>query len=206
MRALTALLLLASVAIGVGLWSSFATPNPVGDTGITPATGRLPPAPASAARDDGQRRRDEVAMILARPLFSATRRPRQDPDAPAQAAAAATALPRMTAILINGKLRSAIFDGNGKPTILGEGGHLGPFTIQRIEAQQVTVIGPEGKRVVRTSFSNDPPPPPTLPQAMLPGPQLGTQSGTQAPPPFGVILPPGTPNLVPGFPNLGPSR
>ena len=104
------------------------------------------------------------ATILARPLFSPTRRPKQD-AAVRTAAAPVTALPRMTAILIDGARRSAIFDGNGKPTVLAEGGHLGPFTIQSIEPQQVTIIGPDGKRIVRTTFSNDPPPTPAHPLA-----------------------------------------
>lgn len=199
-RVLTAALLLASAALGVFVVAELARPPALADLARTAAGRPLPASPAAALRDDGQRRSEEVAMILARPVFSPTRRPKTDAAAPAEAAAPITSLPRMTAILVNGKLRSAIFDGAGKPTVLGEGGHLGPFTIQSIEPQQVTIVGPDGKRVVRTSFSNAPPPAPAFPTAFTPTIPQGMPLPTTP-----VILPPGIPT-PPGPSNPGPSR
>ena len=82
----------------------------------------------------------------------------------------------MTAIMIDGTKRNAIFaatDG-GRPVVVSEGGRIGPFTVQSIEPQQVTIIGPEGKRAVRTSFDPHPPAvmapvPPLSPIAPQPG-------------------------------------
>jgi hypothetical protein len=154
----------------------------------------------AAARDDEQRRRDEVASVLARPVFSLSRRPRDVAARPVPAAPA-TILPRMTAILIDGRIKSAIFEGTGKPTVLSEGGRIGPFVIQKIEPQQVTIIGPDGKRVVHTSFATTP--------TTLPPPPTGLAGARVAPP---ASAPPGAAAMVfrglggPGLPNLGTPR
>ena len=202
-RVLALLLLAASAAVGQWVWAEWERPVQAGDAPAPGATRALPAVAVKPASDDSQRRRDELAMILARPVFSQTRRPKEEPGQPAPAAAApAAGLPRMSAILINGETRSAIFDSNGKTTVLSEGGRLGAFTIQSIEPQKVTLIGPDGKRVVRTAFSNEAPPAPGpagFPALMPPG---------LPPPPSAIVLPPGTPTFgaQPGFPVLGTSR
>lgn len=197
-QAFTGALLILSAALFLWTWTVFSRPQNLDDPLVATAARPLPAAAKATPRDDGLRRRDEVATILARPLFSPTRRPKEDAAA-APAAAPVTALPRMTAIMIDGARRSAIFDGNGKPTVLPEGGHLGPFTIQSIEPQQVTIIGPDGKRIVRTTFSNDPPPMATIPPA--------PQGFLPPPPPSQIVLPPGMPTpFPPGLSNLGPAR
>lgn len=157
--------------------------------GATEAKTLVTPAAAEA--------NDET--LLARPLFSQTRRP-PNVASPAAAAASADPLPRMTGILIDGPNRRAIFAGaqGGKAITVVEGGHLGAFTVQSIEPRQVTVIGPGGPRTLRTAFDPSLPPPAALPTLgfvppQFPGIQLpgampsGRVSG-------GSVLSPGVPS------------
>ena len=175
-------LLAALALLGAGLLAAIALelqwPGSEPETAAAPVASGVAPAaaPVAALGDDASTRAVAVQTVLARPLFSPTRRP---PAAAAAAAATpAATLPRMTAILIDGDRRSAIFaaTGTGKPTVIDEGGRLGAFTVQTIEAQQVTVVGPDGKRTLRTSFDPNPPLPvatvqPSLPP--IPGPAQG---------------------------------
>lgn len=190
-RALTALLLLASA--GLGYWLSQQTLTPEADDAPPPPVARaLPPAPQAGQPAPEPTRAAELEIALGRPLFSSSRRPAAAAAAPVVEATAAT-LPRMSAILINGSTRSAIFDGGpqGKPAVLSEGDRLGAFTIRKIEPQQVTVAGPEGERVLHTSF--DPhlaaaPPLPAVPAMAAPG--QGLLFPPPAPAPF-PLPPPG---------------
>lgn len=186
----TVLLLLGAVALGLWTASIFDRVPAIGAATVADRPLQPPPNRPEAARRDGKRRQEDVAGILARPLFNSSRRPWRQAAGPAPAARPVTTLPRMTAILIDGKARSAIFEGDGKPIVLTEGGHMGPFTIQSIEAQQVTIIGPEGKRVIHTSFAASQPPPPSQPLPFaLPTPQLPGLGANN------VVLPPGFPPL-----------
>ncbi len=184
-RLLAALLAGAITLFGLVIWNEQTTRAP--DTETTAAAGSRP-LPALAGRPAAEsvdRRTHWVETILARPLFSPGRRPAAQ-AAVAAAIAPVQTLPRMTAILIDGTKRNAIFaarDG-GRPVVVSEGGRIGPFTVQSIGPQQVTVIGPDGQRAVRTSFDPHPPapvvlaapagflaPPPLPPQIVLPGAQ-----------------------------------
>lgn len=150
--AVPALLVAADLALGAFVAHSLMTP--AGDPAPPPPRASAPPT----ANAPSPSRAVDVTEILARPLFAETRRPPPagKPDAAPPSAAPAT-LPRMTAILIDGGQRSAIFAGeNGKPIVLSEGGRFGPFTVERIEPQQVTITGPEGKRIVHTRFDPNP--------------------------------------------------
>ncbi len=147
------------------------------------AAGAVPlPAPAAAAVG----RPGEVGTVLARPLFSHSRRPVEGATPAAVARGAAPPLPRMTAILIDGGRRAAIFVSpeGGKPVTLGEGGQLGAYTIERIEPRGVLVRGPDGRQTVRTSFDPNPPTPIT-PLGMPSLPSVG------APRFPGILLPGG---------------
>ncbi len=147
-------------------------------------------APVAAVSDD---------TLLARPLFSQTRRP-PNVAGPAAAAVAGTApLPRMTAILIDGPDRRAIFAGsNGKAVTVVEGGRVGAFTVQSIGPRQVTLIGPDGPRTVRTTFDPGLQPPAPVPVAGFVLPQF---PGIQIP---GIQIPgsqiPGAPMPLPPNP------
>ena len=148
------------------------------------------PAAASAASNEA---------LLRRPLFSQTRRPPDVAGPAAVAAGAAEPLPRMTAILIDGPNRRAIFAGGsgGKATVVVEGGHVGAFTVQSIDPRQVTLVGPGGPRTLRTAFDPTLAPPAAVPTSSFVPPQF---PGIQVPgfPPGGRS--PGSNLLSPGVP------
>ena len=123
------------------------------DAALTPTSRRASPTtqPGTAAPAT-DRHREWAATVLARPLFSQSRRP------PASAAAAspdAADLPRLTGILVTGAVRHAIFaaPAGGYPTVATEGSQVGAFRIQSIEAGKVTVVGPQGMVSLRPSFA-----------------------------------------------------
>ena len=107
-----------------------------------------PGAPGGRA-EGGAREREVQALvgrILNRPLFNPDRRPAAGSagDGPAN-------LPRLTAVLVSNRGKTAIFaaGADGKPVTLSEGGRVGDYTVRAIGAGQVTVAGPEGMQVVR---------------------------------------------------------
>lgn len=125
----------------------------VADDGTMIASTPLPapPSPAAAspiARDD---RQELVDAALARPLFVSTRRPAAVAAGPT---AAPANLPRLAGIMVNGDSRSVIFAATegGRPVVAREGAQVGAYTVQSIEAGQVTLSGPGGAQVLRPSF------------------------------------------------------
>ncbi len=138
-RALLPPLLLGAALLAVALAE-------LASSGPPPAivASRIAPHPASAlpARiaDSG-----DGDTILARPLFSADRRP----AAEKHAQVAANAVPRLSAILMSAASRRVVFDDGGKPLVAGEGGRAGPYTIMSIAADRVVVISPDGSRTLR---------------------------------------------------------
>lgn len=85
------------------------------------------------------------ATTLARPLFSASRRP----SAVASTQTGFT-LPRLSAIIVSGAVRRAIFAAPGqKPVTVGEGGEIGPYRITAIAPYNVRLLGPEGNVTLR---------------------------------------------------------
>jgi len=111
------------------------------------------PATPPVANDDLQALTDG---ILARPLFSSTRRPAA--DAPSGPAPSPASLPRLTGIMVHGVARSAIFaaTGGGRPVVVQAGGQVGGYTVQSIDAGQVTLGGPGGSQVLRPTFDAHP--------------------------------------------------
>jgi hypothetical protein len=110
------------------------------------------PKPSAATR--GDHRPDWVATILARPLFSQSRRPRPLVAAAEAAPSGGNDLPRLAGILMAPTGNAAIFaaTGGGKPAVVKEGGHIGTFVIESIGLGHVTVRGPGGSSVLRPSF------------------------------------------------------
>jgi hypothetical protein len=136
----------------------------------------VPPAPPAESHADGIAppavvdRPAQVAKVTGRPLFEPGRRPSMDAPA-AVPAPVARIVPRVTGVLVSATDRSAIFDsaGTGAATVAREGGRVGEYTVQRIAAGQVTLMGPDGPLMLRPVFDkNRPPPPPTPPVAGLP--------------------------------------
>lgn len=142
-----ALLLAGLLAYELG-WSGTADPEA---SGARDRVAAVVPAVVGAAPVDHTG--EWVATILERPLFASGRRP----SAPAQAAAAEAAplgLPRLAGTLISAAGKSAIFAASPgtRPLVLGEGERIGRWTVQSIEAGQVTIAGPDGKLTMRPSF------------------------------------------------------
>lgn len=192
------LLVLAAAALGGTIALELGWRLPDSDL-MVPATAPLPapaaPASTPAADADGAGRR--VAEVLARPLFTPGRRPAA--QAAAAPPAAVAPLPRMTGVIVTPAGRRAIFaNGAGKAVVVMEGGRIGAYAVQSIEAGRVTLAGPDGQRVVAPTFDPKPAartagPAPGLPG--LPGLQgLAGLPGLDSPPPV-----PAVPGMA-GFP------
>lgn len=136
-----------------------------------------------------------VATILARPLFSSTRRP------PASGGAAPTDTGlsdmRLTGIVTSPGRRIAIFAPAGaKLLTVSEGDNLSGWRVESITADEVSLSGPEGTKTLQPKFDPNlvPPPPPPTPGNSRPGP-----SAVVAPPPL-------RPGFPPGFVGRAPPR
>lgn len=194
-----ALALVAAALVAV-IWLELSTHfRDSGAMTPTPAA-RLPTVTSGRlAAPDPKRIARWAATSLARPLFSPGRRPPKVAAAPG--VGVASHLPRVAGIMVTPAGRRAIFAEKGtKPLVLGEGGQVAGFTVQSIQAGQVTVRGPEGVRVLSPTFDPDaaaptsplgaaPRPPPGLSIPGLPGfqlqarpPGLGGIPGLGAPP------------------------
>jgi hypothetical protein len=112
--------------------------------------------------------------ILARPLFSISRRP------PRVVAGKSSETPvgqaRLTGIMISRTRRTAIFapDGGGKPLVLAEGGSVNDSTIRSIQPDRVVmasgaVLRPSYDRNRVNGLSTTPPFQPVMPNFANPG-------------------------------------
>jgi hypothetical protein len=130
-----------------------------------------------------------VASTLARPLFDPARRPAAGPSV---AAPGVQTVPRLSGIIFGATFRRAIFQGrDGKPITAGVGDTIAGRKIERVEATQVTLSGPNGNEVLDLAGDssaaaraaepqgNAPMPPPASP----PPDQLPPPDATQPPPP-----------------------
>ena len=107
---------------------------------------------AARVAADTDRLPEMEAMILARPLFEASRRP---PERRTTGAGASTpSLPRLAGIIVGPAGRSVIFAGptGERPLVLAEGDKVGGYLIQSIVADQVVVTSRDGSRVLHPSF------------------------------------------------------
>ena len=99
---------------------------------------------------------EAVDVVLARPLFAASRRPVAQP----QRGTVVAGLPRLTGVLVSPTGSAAIFAGeSGKPVVLKEGSRIGAFTVRTIAAGQVTVDGTAGTLVLRPLLAAQAEPP-----------------------------------------------
>jgi hypothetical protein len=135
----------------------------------SPSTIAAPAAPADAGIVHADRHPEALLRtILARPLFSQSRRPSATPAAAAAPATSEAADARLTGVVVGGGRRIALFvPETGKPLGLVEGDRLGEWTIDRIEAKRVVLRGPAGTKVLEPAVAKASPPPaetaPSLP-------------------------------------------
>jgi hypothetical protein len=88
------------------------------------------------------------STILARPLLSLSRRP-----APVAGADASNSLPRLSAIIVIGGTRRAIFADSGqKPQLVSEGGEIGDYRVKTVAPDRVDVLGPGGPMTLKPQF------------------------------------------------------
>ena len=143
-RSASAALAMVLALAGIIAWECLDAP---------PADAPLPPprlvadVPSShpeAPEARQERMEAQAAAVLARPLFSRTRRPPQE----AEAGAAPGKPPplRLTGTLVSQAGRQAIFASaaGGKAVAAGVGGRVGVFTVAAITAGEVTVLDPDG--------------------------------------------------------------
>ncbi len=107
----------------------------------------IPAAPANAGSDAAINQ--WAATMLARPLFDASRRPEAAP-----ASVTDDLPPHLTAIIINGAGRYAVFSASGeKPQDVPEGGGIGGYLVKTIAADRVQLLGPGGPLTLRPQFA-----------------------------------------------------
>jgi hypothetical protein len=134
--------------------------------------------PAKPGGQGGGQAEEWAATILARPLFSPARRP---PPSAAAEASGPVELGRLAGVLISQSGKRAIFaPERGKPIVAEEGSRIGPYLLRTIEPGQVTVIGPNGLRVLQPAHD---------PKARQPGRDTGRETGRPSATPSGTPLP-----------------
>ncbi len=110
------------------------------------ASGRAAPVTREAVLPDPAHVRDWTGTVLARPLFSASRRP-------AATVTSGPQQPRLAGIVVGPAGRRAIFAGSGdaRGSVVAAGQQAGAWHVVSIEADSVRVVGPDGPRVLRPS-------------------------------------------------------
>jgi hypothetical protein len=170
--------------------SDTATPNDVS---------KRPDATSAVHREPSTRLDELLAVALARPLFSSTRRP---PQAAANDSATDSDLAdtRLTGIVTEPEHHYAIFAVNGapKPLRLTEGEALSGWRIESITPHEVSLSGPGGTKTLEPKFDPNlvqrppPQPPAATPVARQPAqpPAANTAARPPAQPAPGINLPP----------------
>jgi hypothetical protein len=120
---------------------------------------------------------DLLATVLARPLFSSTRRP---PEIVQGESAPSPDLSdkRLAGIVIEPDRRLAIFAVNGaKPMTLSEGESVGGWRIESITPTEISLVGPSGSRTMQPTWG---------PSSARPRQQRNTSQQSQPAPAPGV--------------------
>ena len=125
-----------------------------GETPVPPpaAPARVASGPQTAARLAARDTEAWVSTILARPLFSVSRKPPK--AAAAKASASGPGMPRLSGIMIFAGVKRAIFapEGGGKPLVLEEGASLDDTSIRTIQPGQVILASGE---VLRPAYDKN---------------------------------------------------
>jgi hypothetical protein len=188
---LSAMCLAGSVLIAVALPFEFRS-NP----SATAEPGKPSPKSeeAPAVQNDRPAINQLTAAILARPLFSPTRRP------PEAAATGHSETPlsdmRLTGILITPDQHLAIFaPAGGKPLVRAEGDMISDWRIESIASQSVSLTGPTGAttlepkadpNLVRVPASQQAAAPPPQPSAPATNPQPAPAANAPVRPPIPI--------------------
>jgi hypothetical protein len=143
--------------------------------GVQPAGAVVKPVAERAA--------DWGTIALGRPLFSATRRPEpaQTTQQASSSEEASDQLPRLAGIVMLKDVKQAIFQpqGDHKPILVGEGGLVSGWTVEKIEAAEVTLIGPGGTTTLQPKFDeNAAPAPQQIPVMPVGRGQFGVNPGS----------------------------
>jgi hypothetical protein len=176
---LSALCLAGSVLLAVALPFEFRS-----DLSATAEPGKPSPKPdeAPAVQNDRPALGQLTATILARPLFSPTRRP-------AEAAAtdhSETPLSdmRLTGILITPDQHLAIFaPAGGKPLVRAEGDMISDWRIESIASESVSLTGPTGATTLEPKADPNLVRVPAAQQAAAPPPQPAAPAANSQPAP-----------------------
>ncbi len=94
-----------------------------------------------------------VQTVLARPIFSPSRRPGSAVAAPS------TALPRLAGIIVGPGGARAIFasSGDSRAIIAAAGGRAGPYLIRAVGLAGVSVVGPNGAELLHPAYDRNGP-------------------------------------------------
>jgi general secretion pathway protein N len=117
-----------------------------------------------------------VTTILARPLFSSTRRPSE--NAPAAAADNDLADTRLAGIVTEPGRRLAIFAVNGgKPLKVAEGDEVSGWRVESISPREISLSGPSGTKTLQPKLDPNLAAQAPQPPVANPPPQLPTPAG-----------------------------
>jgi hypothetical protein len=137
-----------------------------------------------------------VTTILARPLFSATRRPPARDDSGGGDTSFGDT--RLTGIVTQPGHRFAIFAPVGaKPLIVGEGDSVSGWRVETITPREVSLTGPAGTKTLQPRIDPNlvPPAAPPMASAIPTAVRQPVRPGIPPPP---VPRPPLRPNRLPG--------
>ena len=185
------------------------------DTAASNEVSRQPDTTSTAHRQPSTRLDELLAVALARPLFSSTRRPPQ--TAATDNTSSDLADMRLTGIVTEPDHHVAIFAVNGaKPLKVSEGEAVSGWRIESITPHEVSLSGPGGTKTLEPKLDPNlvqqppPQPPAANPAARPPAqpPAANTAARPPAQPAPGINLPqrPGVPPGLPAPPAVRPGR
>jgi hypothetical protein len=194
------LLLVGCVLLATILLFEITTPNHV--PVVAGATAEQPDPPSAVRQLPTATAAPPVAAILARPLFSPTRRP-APPSVGSATDDGGLAQSRLAGIVIERGHRFAIFAPQGaKLLTVAEGETVSGWRVESISSREVSLSGPDGTKTLQPKFDPNLAPPaepaaPAPPPPVPAGPVFGAPPNIRAAP--GIAVPrPGAPVFIPG--------
>ncbi|WP_158929289.1 hypothetical protein [Acidisphaera sp. S103] len=124
--------------------------QPFAQASTNPAPAEL--IPNQPSHQPAPRAHIDIDAILARPLFTQSRRAPAAPAAPAAPVekVAAVETPRLTGVILSPSGGRAIFTlHEGKPVVVADGGRIGDDVVKSITPDTVFLTGPTGRHALR---------------------------------------------------------